>query len=107
MLVGCNVNIPNKQGDTVLYVACKKMDELLISKLLTRPDIALDCGIDRLPLHEACIQGNLDVVRQLIEAGANVNAVSFIKTIVVFVFLQTQSKAITLKFLMLVYFYTN
>ena len=86
MLVGCNVNIPNKQGDTVLYVACKKMNELLISKLLARPDIALDGGIDRLPLHEACIQGNLDVVRQLIEAGANVNAVSFIKYLCIVVF---------------------
>ena len=70
------MNICNIDGDTVLYVACNSLNDTLVRNLLSCPTIQLDRGVERLPLHVACVHGDMDIVQALIKAGANVNAVS-------------------------------
>ncbi len=73
-------NFKYSNGDTLLIkaIACGSTD--LVDELLmagANPDIANKLGVT--PLQVACLFGNLEIVKRLTEANANVNAVDSTK----------------------------
>ncbi|XP_011502231.1 PREDICTED: tonsoku-like protein isoform X2 [Ceratosolen solmsi marchali] len=64
----------NEKGESLLHVACIKGNIATVEKLLEEQhptDVRDHCGWT--PLHEASNHGYVDIVRQLVHAGANVN----------------------------------
>lgn len=72
---GCDVNLPNCDGDTPLWVACTKGNEEIVRILLRHPDIELDRGVSHVPLHAAAVLGCGPVTELLIGAGTDINKV--------------------------------
>ena len=74
--VGCDVNLPNVEGDTPLWVACEKGNEEMVSTLLKQPGVAMDAGIAHIPLHASAAHGYTAIVQRLVDAGCDVNKVT-------------------------------
>lgn len=77
---GVNVNKPQRKSHytvTPLYVAVSEQDNVEIVKILLRANARIHdyCG-NRSPLDVACAQNKVDIVRCLLEHGANVNRAS-------------------------------
>jgi len=74
-LSDCDVNLPNSEGDTPLWVACTKGNEEIVRILMRHPTIELDRGVTHVPLHAAAVLGHCAIAELLINAGTNVNKV--------------------------------
>merc|ERR1711963_484799 len=69
-----NLNKKNKRGETALQCACIKLDYLKAESLINEgadPNTRDNNGWT--PLHEVAQRNHLDLVRLLLEAGANPN----------------------------------
>ncbi|KAL7790946.1 ankyrin repeat-containing domain protein [Trichoderma ceciliae] len=75
---GCDINAQDSKGATALYYAIWNKNVELVSLLLCEPKVdanhmSLHYGT---PLHQACKAVNVQVVRALLDWGADVNAVT-------------------------------
>ncbi|XP_066951196.1 nuclear factor NF-kappa-B p105 subunit-like isoform X4 [Macrobrachium rosenbergii] len=80
---GCDVSIPDARGNTPLHRAAQLQDHSCLEALLTRPINGARSAVSQAinaynyqgetPLHLAVISGNLNIVRILINAGAQVH----------------------------------
>ncbi len=71
---GIEINIQSNQGNTPLGLAVQQNNTFLSRKLLENgadPNLVNKLGIG--PIHYAASQGNIDMLNDLITAGANVN----------------------------------
>ncbi|XP_030751415.1 uncharacterized protein LOC115878949, partial [Sitophilus oryzae] len=78
---GIDINAKNDQFHTVLYSACRYDIPDVVKRLISHnADVSIkeNC-LGWSPLHRACEEGNLDVVRVLLDAGANVSDVTKFK----------------------------
>ena len=70
---GAKVNVKNGKGHSALYMACEMGQADLAATLVARgakdPEVAGDCGT----LASAAWSGDMDLARQLLASGANVN----------------------------------
>ncbi|CCK70450.1 Hos4p KNAG_0E01880 [Huiozyma naganishii CBS 8797] len=66
-------------GRTKLQIACDKGKIAQVRSLLAEGDVDIDDqdNAGNTPLHEAALNGHLDIVKLLVETGANVNIQSF------------------------------
>lgn len=76
LLIENNTDI-NKgfNGDTPLTYACKKNDTKLLALLLKHPNLNINLTntFGKTPLYVACLHGNLDIVKILLQNNANIN----------------------------------
>lgn len=80
---GCDVSIADAQGNTPVHTAAQLQSSQCLEALLTRPVNGVRSAVSQAinsynydgetPLHLAVINGNLDSVRMLIDAGAQVH----------------------------------
>mmetsp|Transcript_22737 Transcript_22737/g.25313 ORF Transcript_22737/g.25313 Transcript_22737/m.25313 type:complete len:432 (-) Transcript_22737:52-1347(-) len=67
-------DVQTQHGDTLLHVAVSNNNLKLVERLCTRIDVNLSNKSGETPLHIAASKGNTDIIRYLIEQGANINA---------------------------------
>ena len=78
MGAGANVNLPDRNGQTALHLACQRSDLQCIQELLRaqNPEIA-DCEAGNFdgfkPLHLAVFVGSVEIINCLVENGADIN----------------------------------
>jgi hypothetical protein len=72
-----NINSTNHEDENALHVAIHR-DDTESAKLLIEAgiDIHQPGDLGHTPLHEACVWGNMEVVRMLVERGADVFALT-------------------------------
>jgi ankyrin repeat protein len=73
--LGLDPNTPTPEGDPALYVAVREPSPRVVQLLMRWPQIRLDQRntTDETPLMMAALKGQTDVVRELIDRGADVN----------------------------------
>lgn len=84
--IGADVNLPDENGFTPLYIACKYGYSQIVQSLLNKTNNVTDhlsqrqkadvniCSKDRIsPLFLACFDGNVEIVQCLLAAGADAN----------------------------------
>lgn len=69
------MNLPNRDGNTPLWVASTKGNDEIVRTLLSHPKIVMDQGVQQVPLHAAAALGYTHIARLLLEAGCDVNKV--------------------------------
>ncbi len=63
-----------KQGRTALHSAVIKQDQEILNYLLSlKPNMNVKHYFDKTPLHVAAKSGNLEAIRALLKAGADVD----------------------------------
>ncbi|KUI54183.1 Ankyrin-1 [Cytospora mali] len=72
---GIDINIQDNTGCTPLHIAARLDCQIIARLLLAEDDIDVNKASpsDGSPLHRAAIQGNLDMAKLLVDAGADVN----------------------------------
>lgn len=73
---GADINVKNTLGRSALHFAIKYNFSDFVELLIKRGvdvNISEDCGYAKPPIIEAAIEGNINIVEQLIKAGANVD----------------------------------
>ena len=70
-------NVVDGNGYTVLHWAVFKQNLIILDNVLMMKDIDINCTFTNVdsPLHEACKNGNLEIVKSLLNKNANVNAI--------------------------------
>ena len=76
MSARANVNLPDRKGQTPAHLACQRAQEQCLGELMrARTQLHLEAknfeGFT--PLHVAVFSGDVDTVRFLIKAGADIN----------------------------------
>lgn len=72
---GTEVNVINRRGNTPLYTACRRSESLPIVQILIEhgADISIGNKIHKTPLHRAAHFGHSQLVRELLNNGADVD----------------------------------
>ena len=74
---GANVNTQNRQGVTPISAAASSNNPEVVSFLLEQDDLDINLGsqVYGAALHQACRKSYIDIVKNLVEHGADVNSV--------------------------------
>lgn len=76
MILGCDINKPNKQLQQPLYTACEKGNEKIVQYLLSSGKCQINGLVPTaIPLHVSMLNNHGRIVEILAKAGCNLNRV--------------------------------